>query len=130
MDLTPVRSQEYLQKTPLRTLSVLTPRPVWGWAQCFSLDNGHLDSMSLGVAQLIKVPASFVFANKRYNLFCAVVLGLRYLRSPRTHFPLTVCDATCLWNIFFPTSEINEISISHLTQSDYASSSLPPPINK
>lgn len=80
-----------------------------------------------GLAQPRKVPPLFS-QTKRHHVFLCSVHGTLLCTAVSRHiFPSKFVSATCLWNFFFPTSEINEISISHLTQSDYASP--PPPIS-
>lgn len=58
---------------------------------------------------------------RRYNLFVCDVLGTALCTAiPRHVFPSKFVTLLVSGTFFFPTSEINEISISHLTQSDYA----------
>uniref|UniRef100_A0A8D0U663 MAX dimerization protein 1 n=2 Tax=Sus scrofa TaxID=9823 RepID=A0A8D0U663_PIG len=79
------------------------PGPTSRWEQYFSLQNGHLERMSLGWHSLGKKLQHHSFSRtKRYNLFLRSVLGARAVsRSPKAHFPSKVGHASCLWNIFF-----------------------------
>lgn len=61
---------------------------------------------------------------RRYNL-CDVLWAAPSTAVPRPVFPSKFVMLLVSGTFFFPTSEINEISISHLPQSDYAFFSTP-----
>lgn len=87
-----------------------------GWEQYFLLD-----SVSLGLHSQWKLHRCLFSRAERYSL-CAVSVGPhRVLLSRGTFSPQSLSMLLVSGTFFFPTSEINEISISHLTQSDYAS---------
>lgn len=70
-----------------------------------------------GVAQLRKAPALFVLADKMVQSVCALSLGpccvlLSWGAVPALGLLMLLVSGT----FFFPTSEINEISISHLAK--------------
>lgn len=65
--------------------------------------------------------SSLFSPTRRYNLFVRDVLGPRcVLLSQGTFSPSEFVMLLVSGTFFFPTSEINEISISHLTRSDFA----------
>lgn len=105
----------YLQRAPLGS--------VWRGAAL----------LPLVIARLQGCPASqsphLVFSHKqnRTIFLCATLLGPRCVLLSRGASPLQVCYAVVSGTFFFPTSEINEISISHFTQSDSASLFFFPP---
>lgn len=118
MDLTPVRSQEYLQQT--HTPAPSPPR-VWMGAVFLTLKWTPGEQV-FGVAQLIKVPILFVLTNKTVqSIFVRRAWDHAVYGYPQGHCPSKFVMLLVSGTFFFPTSEINEISISHLTQSDYAS---------
>lgn len=80
-----------------------------------------------GVAQLVKVPILFVLTNKTVqSIFVRRSWDHAVYGYPQGHWPSKFVMLLVSGTFFFPTSEINEISISHLTQSDYASFPAPP----
>lgn len=71
---------------------------------------------------LIKVPTLFVLMNTMVQSIFARCPWVRAVScSPKARFPSKLVLLLVSGAFFFPTSEINEISISHLTQTDYAS---------
>ena len=97
------------------------PTRVWTAAVSLTLKRTPCEHV-FGVAQLIKVPASFVLTNKTVqSIFVRCPWDRAVSCSPKAHFPSKLAMLLVSGTFFFPTSEINEISISHLTQTDYAS---------
>lgn len=115
-----VRSTSGKQPCHLPTRTPVAAAP--GWEQYFPLDSVSLGLHSRG---------RFHHCSHKQNgtmCFCAVFMGPCCVPlSQGTFSPQSLSVLLVSGTFFFPTSEINEISISHLTQSDYAS---PPPPHK
>lgn len=80
-----------------------------------SISHRQMDTLLIGV------PASFVLTNTMVQIcFCALSLGPCCACSLKARFSSKLVLLLVSGTFFFPTSEINEISISHLTQTDYA----------
>lgn len=111
----PVRSQEYLQKTPAHPCAQ-SQTCVWMGAVFLTL-KWTPGEHGFGVAQLIKVPTLFVLTNKMVqSIFVQCFRDCAVYCYPEAHFLSKFVMLLVSGTFFFPTSEINEISISHSTQ--------------
>lgn len=83
-----------------------------------SISHFRTDTLAacLWVAQLRKVPSLFVPTNTTVRSLCALSLDLAVYCCLKAHFPSKFVMLLVSGTFFFPTSEINEISISHFTK--------------
>lgn len=96
---------------------------MWMGAVFLTLKRDTLTVCLWGLHSLSKPQTCLFSQTKWYNLFLRDVLGALLCTAISRHIsPQSLVMLLVSGTFFFPTSEINEISISHLTRSDYASS--------
>lgn len=120
-----VRKSGIPPENPLHThLADPDRRCVWMGAVFLTLERTPWQRV-LGSHSLGKFHRCLCPQTQRYDLFVRAVLGPRCVLLSQGTFPLQVCYATCLWNIFF--SYLRDKWDLHfpLHKSDYAS--YPPP---